>query len=70
MHDVKQLLPVVPGGDQMDVLRACLFSSSVWPRFQRYILFKNMRLEQVDDPIMKQRMEDYDNMVQSVFHPV
>ena len=66
MHDVKQLLPVVPGGDQMDVLRACLFSSSVWPRFQRYILFKNMRLEQVDDPIMKKRMEDYDNMVQSV----
>jgi len=50
----------------MDVLRACLFSSSVWPRFKRYILFRNMRLERVDDPIERQHMIDYDNMVQSV----
>ena len=66
MFDAKQLLPVVPGGDKIDIVKACLFSSPVWSRFKRHILFKNMRLESVDDPVMKQQMKDYDDMVQSI----
>jgi hypothetical protein len=66
MFDAKQMLPVVPGGDHMDVVTACLFSSHHWPRFQRHLLVENMRLQRVADPIDQAHQINYDAMIRGV----
>ena len=66
MHDVKQTLPVVQGGDHIDIVQAALFSSPHWPRFQRHILLENMRLARLTDPIEQAQQSDYDRMIRAV----
>jgi hypothetical protein len=63
MFDAKQMLPVIPGGDHIDIVKACLFSSPYWPRFKRNILIINMRLLRVDDPIEQEEQTRYDKMI-------
>ena len=63
MFDAKQMLPVIPGGDHIDIVKACLFSSPYWTRFRRNILIINMRLLRVDDPIEQEEQTRYDKMI-------
>jgi len=66
MHDVKQTLPVVQGGDHIDIVQAALFSSPHWPLFQRHILLENMRLARLTDPIEQAQQTAYDEMIRAV----
>ena len=66
MHDVKQTLPIVPGGDQRDIIEASLFSSEHWRRFQRQILHENMRLQRIADPVEQAQQTAYDQMLRGI----
>ena len=66
MFDAKQMLPVIPGGDHIDIVKACLFSSHHWPRFERHLLVENMRLQRVVDPIDQAHQIQYDKMIRGV----
>jgi hypothetical protein len=43
--DFRQVLPVIPNGSPAEIINASLNSSSVWHRFQKFKLNKNMRVE-------------------------
>ena len=62
MFDAKQMLPVVPGGDHLDIVKACLFSSPHWVRFQRHLLFENMRLQRIQNPDEQALQIAYDSI--------
>ena len=66
MFDAKQMLPVVPGGDHLDIVKACLFSSPHWVRFQRHLLFENMRLQRIQDPVQQVLQIAYDRMIRGI----
>ena len=66
MHDVKQTLPIVPGGDQRDIIEASLFSSEHWGKFERQILHENMRLQRIADPIEQAQQTAYDLMLRGI----
>ena len=66
MFDAKQMLPVIPGGDHIDIVKACLVSSHHWPRFERHLLVENMRLQRVVDPIDQAHQIQYDKMIRGV----
>jgi len=66
MHDVKQTLPIVPGGDQRDIIEASLFSSEHWGKFERRILHENMRLQRIADPIEQAQQTAYDLMLRGI----
>jgi len=60
--DFRQCLPVVPKGSVGDILRACLFSSSLWPKFDINSLRVNMRLRRMVaglEPNAVQDIEDF-----------
>ena len=66
MFDAKQLLPVVPGGDHLDIVKASLFSSPHWVRFQRHLLIENMRLQHIADPLEQRLQVAYDLMIRGI----
>ena len=67
MFDAKQMLPVVPDGDHLDIVKAsCLFSSPHWVRFQRQLLFENMRLQRIQNPHEQALQIAYDRMIRGI----
>jgi ATP-dependent DNA helicase PIF1 len=66
MFDAKQLLPVVPGGDHLDIVKASLFSSPHWVKFQRHLLIENMRLQHIADPLEQRLQVAYDMMIRGI----
>ena len=66
MYDAKQMLPVVPGGDHIEIVKACLFSSPHWSKFQRHLLIENMRLQHIADPEEQAHQIAYDRMIRGV----
>ena len=66
MFDAKQMLPVIPGGDHLEVVKSCIFSSPHWVAFRRHLLTENMRLLRIDDPTEQALQVQYDNMIRAV----
>ena len=44
--DVRHLLPVIKRGSEADVENACIKNSYLWPRFRKFQLTQNMRLDE------------------------
>ena len=66
MFDAKQMLPVIPGGDHLDILKSCLFSSPHWASFKRHLLTENMRLLRIADLIEQELQTRYDMMIRAI----
>ena len=66
MFDAKQMLPVIPGGDHLDIVKSCLFSSPHWTSFKRHLLTENMRLLRIADPIEQELQTRYDMMIRAI----
>ena len=66
MFDAKQMLPVIPGGDHLDIVKACLFSSPHWTSFRRHLLTENMRLLRIADPVEQELQMKYDMMIRAI----
>jgi hypothetical protein len=66
MFDAKQMLPVIPGGDHLDIVKACLFSSPHWASFKRHLLTENMRLLRIPDPVEQELQTKYDMMIRAI----
>ena len=47
MHDFRQILPVVPGGNRGSIVTAAVPSSDVWKHFKSLLLTRNMRVERL-----------------------
>ena len=66
MFDAKQMLPVIPGGDHLDIVKACLFSSPHWASFKRHLLTENMRLLRIPDAVEQELQTKYDMMIRAI----
>jgi hypothetical protein len=66
MFDAKQMLPVIPGGDHIDIVKSCLFSSPHWVSFKRHLLTENMRLLRIADPVEQELQTRYDKMIRAI----
>ena len=47
MHDFRQILPVVPGGNRGSIVTAAGPSSDIWKHFKSLLLTRNMRVERM-----------------------
>ncbi len=47
MHDFRQILPVVPGGNRASIVSTSVLSSDAWPHFKSLHLTQNMRVERL-----------------------
>ena len=56
---LRQLLPVVKGGNRAEIVNSCIKSSPLWSSFQRVSLTVNVRLSRADCAFSAQQYDEW-----------
>ena len=59
----RQILPVIPGANRAEVIKACMKSSPLWASFEKTKLVENVRLSK---SVEQSEARDYDNWLLDV----